>query len=1081
MPNPRSYYPPQFVREIRLGLVVHGGISLAIYIHGVCQEFYHAVRGRGIYKLVKALTDADLVIDAISGSSAGGINGILLSYAIANSTDRKLVNFNGFASIWCNSGDLLKLLHKPHILESTAARSSLGKDVFYQRELISILTRGVEEKLPRSPQEWYSPCRELDLAIVGTDYLGRIDAQTVGGSTSTAKQLRQRQLEETGVKLNAKNHHVLFHLKHRQGRKEPFNPNYSDENSPRTAADTYQALAKLCRITAGIPIFFPLVEVDLQDEQNLVDRQLVMWGKLSQNYVPDIYQDRNYKLYFLDGGLLDNAPLTCIMKETYYRLSNRSGYRKLFYIDPDAHADSVHKQTQNDLNLLLNRSKDRRKQMLQSAVFSGPIYQSISNDLRTIQEHNYKVNRYQILLELAESAIDSQTILASADRTESRMYLRGRLFDFRDRNLPLLLQSNLGSENISYSVILDKIDRSSSKQHHNSNDEVHYHKLLDRFESQTTDLDVEYSIRQHFYLIDRIADLLNTDLDFNTHRQLQHLSGQLGCNIKLLEVVRASLELLFSDRSIGNHFYYLVNQESSDRRIQPLIYELIFRLHRFLLDDTRFSPFIPPYGSSANLETIQIYFWVDLPKLAAQNHGDRWLSQTRISSIFAQLKQRIGELQHSTELHKLIWGDKQLEYDRDRNQSFPSILKQISLATEVLIEKSVNQYSAKLLKQWRTFSSVDCETYPFEYLTNLTEKELIEPIGISPNNAQVGIGKGKNIQDKLAGNKLYNTGGTFKKSWRVNDLIWGRLDGLNRIVEGIVTPESVTAFSELVERESTRNNCSHQEYLDWLIDESLPRISGIDRQKIIRHLERLAQPKLQIDRAELHRILADIILVGQREILTNDNHSIVEGVNEQSSWWRFPEKSQLFTTNWTFNPNYRPLSAPVTNPNTIGRITRQSLANLAAQNQYFFRHQYRVGVDKLSGTIPLVSFISICNKIILVLRHLLLTLFGLSRRRTMRHPIYHWLDGNLQSLYWWLQGGSIKLGAFHRRPRIILLQVSIGIIGSGIVFIASKTSPIWLLLFFPCLMLGWFLQTMRLKRLAPVKNNRFLPQSTRDL
>jgi patatin-related protein len=1080
MPNPRSYYPPQFVREIRLGLVVHGGISLAIYIHGVCQEFYHAVRGRGIYKLVKALTDADLVIDAISGSSAGGINGILLSYAIANSTDRKLVDFNEFASIWRNSGDLLKLLHKPHILESTAARSSLGKDVFYQRELISILTRGVEHKLSRSPQEWYSPSRELDLAIVGTDYLGRIEAQAVGGSATLSERLRPKQPDETGMKLNTKNHHVLFHLKHRQGRKEPFNPHYSDENSPRTTADTYQALAKLCRITAGIPIFFPLVEVDLQDRQNLVDRQLVMWGKLSQNYVPDLYQDRNYKLYFLDGGLLDNAPLTCIMKETYYRLSNRSGCRKLFYIDPDSHDDSLHKHTQYDLAPLFSSSKDRRQQILQSAVFSTPIYQSISNDLRTIQEHNYKVNRYQSLLELAESAIDSQTILASADRSESRMYLRGRLFDFRDRNLPLLLQSNLGSEKISYSVILDKIDRTSSKQHHNSNDEVHYHKLLDRFELQTTDLDVEYSIRQHFYLIDRIANLLDTDLDFNTQRQLQHLSQQLSCNIKLLEVVRGSLELLFSDRSIGNYFYYLVNQESSDRRVQPLIYELIFRLHRFLLDETKFSPFIPTHGDSSNLETVQIYFWVDLPKLAAQRHGDRWLSQTRISSVFAQLKQRISELHKTTELHRLIWTDKQLEYDRDRNQSFPSILKQISLAAEVLIEKYVNRYSSKLLKQWRTFSSIDCETYPFEYLTNLSEKELIDPIGISPNDAQVGIGKGKNIQEKLAGNKLYNVGGIFKKSWRVNDLIWGRLDGLNRIVEGIVTPESVTAFSELVERESANNNCSHEEYLDWLIAESLPRISGIDRQKIARHLERLAQPKLQIDRVELHRILADIILVGQREILTSDNHSIVEGVNEQLSWWRFPEKSQLFTTNWTFNPNYRPLSAPVTSPNTIGRITRQSLTNLATQNQYFFRHQYRMRVDKLSGNIPLVSFISICNKIILVLRHLLLTVFSRSRPHTIRHPLYHWLDGNLQSLYWWLQGGSIKLGSFHRRPRIILLQVSIGIIAMGIVFIAWTKSPIWLLLSFPCLTFGWFLQTMRLKRLPPVKSNRFLPQSTRE-
>ena len=128
MSNQRSYYRPQFLREIQLGLVVYGGVSLAIYTHGVCQEFYHAVRGRGIYKLVKALTDADLVVDAISGSSAGGINGILLGYAIANSTDRELVDFSAFAKIWRNSGDLLKLLQKPNLFKSQAGGSSINNE-----------------------------------------------------------------------------------------------------------------------------------------------------------------------------------------------------------------------------------------------------------------------------------------------------------------------------------------------------------------------------------------------------------------------------------------------------------------------------------------------------------------------------------------------------------------------------------------------------------------------------------------------------------------------------------------------------------------------------------------------------------------------------------------------------------------------------------------------------------------------------------------------------------------------------------------------------------------------------------------
>src|SRR6266852_9718541 len=68
-------------REVRLGLVMYGGISLAIYINGVSHEFFRAVRGRGIYRLSKALTDSDIVVDIISGTSAGGVNGVFLAYA----------------------------------------------------------------------------------------------------------------------------------------------------------------------------------------------------------------------------------------------------------------------------------------------------------------------------------------------------------------------------------------------------------------------------------------------------------------------------------------------------------------------------------------------------------------------------------------------------------------------------------------------------------------------------------------------------------------------------------------------------------------------------------------------------------------------------------------------------------------------------------------------------------------------------------------------------------------------------------------------------------------------------------------
>jgi patatin-related protein len=1059
MSNQRSYYQPKFLREMQLGLVVYGGVSLAIYTHGVCQEFYHAVRGRGIYKLVKALTDADLVVDTISGSSAGGINGVLLSYAIANSNEREIVDFSAFARIWRNSGDLLKLLQKPNLFKSQGAGASLNGESFYQRGLLSALIQGIERKLPRSSQEWFSTTRELDLAIAGTDYLGKVD----------------RILDDNDRHLRSKNHRALFRLKHRQGRKEPFNPFYKDPELPRSANDTYQALVKLCQITAGTPVVFPLVEVDLQNSQNFVDRQLVTWGKLSQPYTPELATDRGSKLYFLDGGLLDNAPLTCLSKESYYRLPSRPGHRKLFYLDPNPEHLTDRLQSKNK-----GKKQSRTGQILQAAALSIPIHQSITNDLRAINEHNHKVRRYQTLIDRAEVLVDSQQLLEGADRTQSQIYLRGRLFDFRDRNLPLLLHADLGAQNSQYSAVIDKIERILTSKFTSGQDRGHYYKLLDRFESQVLDLDVEYSLRQHFYLIERINDLINTKLNDETYQHLQCLSKQLSCNVKLLEVIRASIELLLSDRAVSNYFYYLINQESNDRRLRALVYELIFRLHRFLLDGTRFRTFIPDNPSGSNLETVPVYFWLDLPELAAETDRGRWLSQTRISSVFVQLKQRIADLQQSTDLHRLIWMDRQLEDDKDRNQNFPSILKQIGLAAEVTIQKWGGEYTPQLLKQWHTFEIIDRELYPFEYLTSLHEKEIVNPICISPDTAQLGVGGGKNTQEKLGGDKLYNIGGFFKKSWKANDLLWGRLDGLNRIIEGIVTPKSVTAFAEFLQRESTKANCSQAQYLDWLITESLPHLSGSDRQNIGQHLQRLAQPGLRIDRVELQKILADLVMAGQREILTSDVHSVIEGMDEQPGWWRLTGDDRPLAENWILNAidSSIPSSLPTSNPNTIVRIIHQSLNNLTAQQQHFFRNQYRIGVDKLWENMPLVTLINVCTKIVLILRNLLVKVFRTSSRtQTMRHPLYHLLDGGLQSIYWWLQGGSIKLGAVHRRPRIILFQfvgVTTAICG---LILACILSPLWLLLSLPGAIACWFLQTMRLKRLTGVKGVPFLPQS----
>ena len=61
-------------REVRFALVLYGGVSLAVYMNGVTQEFLSLVRASGVYKELAAISHSRFVVDIASGSSAGGIN-----------------------------------------------------------------------------------------------------------------------------------------------------------------------------------------------------------------------------------------------------------------------------------------------------------------------------------------------------------------------------------------------------------------------------------------------------------------------------------------------------------------------------------------------------------------------------------------------------------------------------------------------------------------------------------------------------------------------------------------------------------------------------------------------------------------------------------------------------------------------------------------------------------------------------------------------------------------------------------------------------------------------------------------------
>ena len=76
-----------YEKELRIGLILYGGVSLAIYIYGVVYEFLRLVRQEDAYGELTKAVGVKPTIDVISGSSAGGINGLFLAKALASGAD----------------------------------------------------------------------------------------------------------------------------------------------------------------------------------------------------------------------------------------------------------------------------------------------------------------------------------------------------------------------------------------------------------------------------------------------------------------------------------------------------------------------------------------------------------------------------------------------------------------------------------------------------------------------------------------------------------------------------------------------------------------------------------------------------------------------------------------------------------------------------------------------------------------------------------------------------------------------------------------------------------------------------------
>jgi len=298
---------PSFEQEVRFALVLYGGASLAIYIHGVTQEFFHLVRSTAVdvngqlivgdagltgtervYRMLASATDGTLqtrfLVDIASGSSAGGINAIFLGKAFANGQTLDQVS-----RLWLDQADVQDLLNR-----EKRPRSLLSSNTMHARLLSALSGMERDSAIPLQP--------EMDVFITATDIQGL-----------------ELPIELADKTVFEKRHKNVFHLRFGDGANH-----FAQEHHPFLA---FAACA-----TSAFPFAFEPV---------------CLKGRA-----------------FSDGGCLDNKPFTHAIQALSQRSSDLPVSRKLMYVEPSPDEPGSHQPyaapnfVRNTLDALITLPRD---------------------------------------------------------------------------------------------------------------------------------------------------------------------------------------------------------------------------------------------------------------------------------------------------------------------------------------------------------------------------------------------------------------------------------------------------------------------------------------------------------------------------------------------------------------------------------------------------------------------------------------------------------------------------------------------------------------------------------------------------
>lgn len=376
-----------FTQEVRVATTMTGGVSLAIWMGGVAREINvlaqasdrrrapartvgelaepeRALRDR--YGRLLELLDVVVDVDVLSGTSAGGINAVLLARARAKGLD-----LGGMRDLWLGLGGLEDLLRDPG---DDRVPSLLQGDARLYTELVDAL----EEMGKRPVRSGDAP--STTLYVTTTLLTGEAGTFTDAlGTQVTDLDHRGRFVFDT-ESLGQDAQKLALALAGRSTSSFPgaFEPSYLPYGSDIPAA-------------AGLP---PRPSV-----AGIADVRRGHWAA--------------------DGGLLDNQPLDLVLERVFDRPAKRDVRRLLLFVVPTTAQPVVADERWGAPPGLLEALL---------ADLRAVTAQSIVRDLRAIRDHNDAVGaRVDARVELADLA----NRIAGAPGGRARLLTAETYVDYR--------------------------------------------------------------------------------------------------------------------------------------------------------------------------------------------------------------------------------------------------------------------------------------------------------------------------------------------------------------------------------------------------------------------------------------------------------------------------------------------------------------------------------------------------------------------------------------------------------------------------------------------------------------------------